>query len=633
MRILTAYLNRRFLRLLPIVLIITLILSVIGPNSASADPGWYNLSWQHRKKITIHAANVSATQSNFPLLINLASDTELAADAQDDGDDILFTASDEVTQLSHEIEYFNGTTGQLVAWVKIPSLSSVTDTEIYMYYGNAGAANQEDVTNVWDINYKMVQHLEETSGGVGAITDSTVNNNDGSDQNSPALGASGKIDGATGFTGSSNHYINCGNAGSLNITGDITVEAWIYVSSSQTNRGIVAKAQTGNMQYWLYMDGGGNITFSVHDGFLGPYNAVGGTPTLNAWNHIVGVYDGANVKVYVNNTQTIGAAFNGAILSTPSNVTIANFGGLGSSTAFTGTIDEVRISSYARTPDWITTSFRNQVNPGSFYTLGPEQNPTVLPTVTTSNATAVQETIATLNGHLDNDGGEACQYAFEWGTNPGVYTNNISWTGSVVSGQDFSTNLIGLIKGQPYYYRAMVKNSAGVAYGGEKHFLTKPDGPTLLTATANSSSRIDLTWTKGTGAQRTIIVRKTGTYPTSYTDGMQVYFNTGTSFSDTTLTANTTFYYRAWSEVTGSQQFSNTFASANAKTFAAPPVSASTIGGKVYSVNKAAILLPWIIGGLVSLIILVNVLLYIRKKRKSRPPPDSTASLKPKPPA
>ncbi|MBN1161014.1 MAG: DUF2341 domain-containing protein, partial [Dehalococcoidales bacterium] len=190
---------------MPAALVIILILSITGPNSASANPGWYNTDWQHRKKITIHAANVSATLANFPVLISLASDADLAADAQDDGDDILFTASNEVTKLSHEIESFNGTTGQLIAWVKIPSLSSVTDTDIYMYYGNAGVGNQENVNDVWDSNYKMVQHLEETSG---SHNDSTQYNNDGTPNISPpgTQDVTGKIDGADDLDG--NDYIS-----------------------------------------------------------------------------------------------------------------------------------------------------------------------------------------------------------------------------------------------------------------------------------------------------------------------------------------------------------------------------------------------------------------------------------------
>jgi len=39
-----------------------------------------------------------------------------------DGTDILFAASDGVTKLNHQIELYNGATGQLIAWVNLPAL-------------------------------------------------------------------------------------------------------------------------------------------------------------------------------------------------------------------------------------------------------------------------------------------------------------------------------------------------------------------------------------------------------------------------------------------------------------------------------------------------------------------------------
>jgi hypothetical protein len=634
MRILTAHLNRRFLKLLPAALVIVLILSIIGPNTASANPGWYNTNWQQRKKITIHAAGVSADLTDFPLLIYLGSDGDLAADAQDDGDDIIFTASDEVTRLSHEIEYFDGATGNLTAWVKIPSLSSTTDTEIYMYYSNAGAANSENVTDVWDVNYKMVQHLEETSG---THNDSTQYNNDGTAMITPpgTQNAMGKIDGATELDG--NDYISLTASNSIlpsNV--NFTVSAWAKLDTVRAgtyapNRIFTILENATNSNFALGVSSDSKIAgFTRNGGTAVEFK--GDTINTGQWYYFTLVKQGTTHQLYLN-ASTSG----GAVNYTPTNQPSSDNAAIGQDTFsgsrfWDGIIDEVQVSDIARTPDWITTSYNNQVNPAGFYTLGPEENATVLPTVTTNDATVVQETTATLNGHLDNDGGAACQYAFEWGTASGVYTANISWTGSINTGADFSTNLIGLTKGQPYYYRAMVKNASGVAYGGEIHFLTKPDGPVVLTATANSSSRIDLTWTKGTGAQRTMIRRSAGTYPASYTDGDEVYFDTGTNFSDTGLTDNMTFYYRAWSEVTGSQQFSNAFASASAKTFAAPFVSPSTVGGKVYSVNKAAVLLPWILGSLASAFILVQIFFYVRKKIKSRQNSGKIAPYKSKPP-
>ena len=64
-----------------------------------------------RKQITIDFNQVDANLSNFPVLINLATDAELAANAQADGDDILFTLFDETTKISHEIEFFDAGNG------------------------------------------------------------------------------------------------------------------------------------------------------------------------------------------------------------------------------------------------------------------------------------------------------------------------------------------------------------------------------------------------------------------------------------------------------------------------------------------------------------------------------------------
>ena len=95
------------------------------------------------------------------------------------------------SKLDHEIENFNSDTGALTAWVRIPSLSGSTNTEIYIYYGNGSCPSQENANGVWDANYQMVQHLEETSG---THQDSTSNNNDGTGVGSLDQNGNGKIE-------------------------------------------------------------------------------------------------------------------------------------------------------------------------------------------------------------------------------------------------------------------------------------------------------------------------------------------------------------------------------------------------------------------------------------------------------
>lgn len=135
-----------------------------GKAELKAPSDWYSDEWAYRKKLTVDNTKVSSDLTNFPLLVNFTSDSDLATSAQDDGDDIVFTSSNGTTQLSHEIEEFSGDTGSLVSWVNMPNIADSTDTDLYMYFGNSGASNQESGTDVWDSNFKSVMHMsEETS--------------------------------------------------------------------------------------------------------------------------------------------------------------------------------------------------------------------------------------------------------------------------------------------------------------------------------------------------------------------------------------------------------------------------------------------------------------------------------------
>ena len=97
--------------------------------AAHAQTSWYNSSWSYRKTITINYTNVSANLTNFPVLIS-RTDSDLQARAQTNGYDLLFTSSDGTNKLAHEIETYTSSNGTLVAWVKVPILSSTTNTTL-----------------------------------------------------------------------------------------------------------------------------------------------------------------------------------------------------------------------------------------------------------------------------------------------------------------------------------------------------------------------------------------------------------------------------------------------------------------------------------------------------------------------
>ncbi|MBA7615185.1 hypothetical protein ES703_22463 [subsurface metagenome] len=100
-----------------------------------------------------------------------------------------------------------------------------------------------------------------------------------------------------------------------------------------------------------------------------------------------------------------------------------------------------------------------------------EYSPAVIaPAVTTEPATSVEEYAATLNGTLDDDGGEACDCGFEWGETD-AYGNDTP-TQSRTTGQTFAQTISGLDPNQTYHFRSVATNGAGTTYGADRSFTT-----------------------------------------------------------------------------------------------------------------------------------------------------------------
>ena len=160
----------------------------------------------------------------FPVIIYNSSDTDLRDNAQSDGGDIVFVDSANLTQYDHEIEKFDSSTGELIVWVEITNIFSNQDTILYMYYGNPSCANQWDIAGTWNSNYKMVHHLNETSG---VHFDSTSNYNNGTVSGTITQGATGQnqMDGSDYFSDGTG-IINFDNDSSLTPQ-TLTLEAWV----------------------------------------------------------------------------------------------------------------------------------------------------------------------------------------------------------------------------------------------------------------------------------------------------------------------------------------------------------------------------------------------------------------------
>jgi hypothetical protein len=357
------------------------------PNNYSILSGnWYDPGWGYRKRIMVNHAQVQANLAAFPVLINLTSDSDLASHAQSNGNDILFTSSNGASKLSHEIEKYMSFSGALVAWIKVPSLSSSADTDLYMYYGNPTCGSQQNASNVWDNNFKGIWHLkEDPSGAPPQMKDSTSNGNNGTSAGSmmTADQVAGKIDGSLDFDGS-NDEIQCGNAASLQITTELTIEAWTSTSSTGVSRSIVGKhngdSPYNGYQLRKYSD---NYYRFMTDG-TGQYITSNSAYTDSGWHYIVGVRRNGTNYLYIDGAQQT-ATSTYTITESGVNFVIgrgyANYNGFW----WSGIIDEIRVSNTGRNASWIMTCYNNQNNPSIFYTVSAqEQNPKVSGTVPTS---------------------------------------------------------------------------------------------------------------------------------------------------------------------------------------------------------------------------------------------------------
>ncbi|MBN1671744.1 MAG: DUF2341 domain-containing protein, partial [Kiritimatiellae bacterium] len=357
------------------------------------DDGAWAAGYAHRKRIVVPAASVSGGQNltDFPLLVSFAEPGLRATIhgghvAHTNGYDIVFTAADGTTPLDHENERYrtdpsdpsDPTDPGYVAWVRIPALSASQDTVLYMYYGNPSiSASQENATGVWDANYKIVHHLEETAGT--NYTDSTANQVDAAATNAPAP-ASGKIGGAQDFDGTDDWLDLGADRDILNQVTACTIETWIrpdivttseVVSIGINNGGTPTASSRANLQVRaLELLGGARSTDGEsQQSVITTTSAV----ESGAWHHLVVVveYPTDTIACYVDG-QAQAATGTPSFSATNTPNTVSTSSGLGSeddgSSAFVdGLLDEIRVSDVARSAGWLATCYANQSDPARFY--------------------------------------------------------------------------------------------------------------------------------------------------------------------------------------------------------------------------------------------------------------------------
>jgi hypothetical protein len=87
--------------------------------------------------------------------------------------------------------------------------------------------------------------------------------------------------------------------------------------------------------------------------------------------HLSGVYDGERATLFIDGTPVASTEASGPIRSSQTPIEIGHLAGGGA--PFQGEIEEVRISSTARSDQWIDVTYQNLANPTEFVRMGPEE--------------------------------------------------------------------------------------------------------------------------------------------------------------------------------------------------------------------------------------------------------------------
>src|SRR5205814_3084944 len=253
--------------------------------------------------------------------------------------------------------------------------------------------SQENKTGVWRNGYAGVWHLS-SNGAISAADSAGAN----SGTISSVTAATGKIGGAGSFSGSGSSYIRIPSSNSFKPSGAITLEAWVNPAS------VVAYGKFICLDYRA--DGTWNSPWAsyalnwnastqglsmgvVNGGSLTGVNSAG-TISLNAWSHIAGTFDSSShvEAIYLNGSRDSTVTNNGTAIdySTSQDLALGQRSPYSPGEGWNGLVDELRISSVARSADWISAEYNNQNSPATFDTFGTESTPPALSSIAVTPA-------------------------------------------------------------------------------------------------------------------------------------------------------------------------------------------------------------------------------------------------------
>ena len=416
--------------------------------------------------------------------------------------DAAFTSPTTIALAANQQSYSDTTlTAGTAYWYRVKAVNGATSSaysNVAQVTTPAPASYAANVIADRPVSYWRLGERSGTNAG-----DITVAN-PGTYNGPPTLGAASLVgtdqsDSAVGFDGSGDD-VRVGQSGSLDITGPVTVEAFIKPTSlpaAGSFRSIVAK--TGS--YALELNGP-TVEFTLLQlGVNRRLQAPAGTIAAGGTYHVVGTYDGTTQRLYVNGRQVASTALSGATDVTINGVRIASWDG--AQQFFVGTVDEAAIYNKALSAAQVAAHFASSQ----------------LPLGAPSGLAATPVSASQINlAWTDNAGAETAQVLQRSTDALFSAPTSISLGANVQSYSDTS----GLAAGTAYWYRVRaVDASNGSAWSPVASATTQAAPPPASYASVVSGDTPVAWWrlgeTSGTAAANQVAGGSAGTYAGGFT--------------------------------------------------------------------------------------------------------------------
>jgi biopolymer transport protein ExbB len=345
--------------------IVLAILCCMPVTSMAAS--WWNGSWQYRKEIDLDlsstGAGIASSLQHVPVLVRLSlANFAYFSDAKPDGADFRVVAGDDHTPLKFHFERYDSQDQMAFLWIDMPALTGGAKSDkVYVYYGNSSATAASDVPGTFDAQQALVLEF----GQPGAMpVDATAYKNNPTASTAESDAAS-LIAGGVKFNG--NQSISIPSSPSLRLQPDHgwTASAWVNIDSAQRQADAISLSE-GAHEITLGIDGTRAFARYRGDGAPVTVAQTGADLGSGQWHHLAMSAGDGQMTLYVDGVAVGHAAVSLRAIGGTLTVGAAGAGG----GFLTGSVDEVAVSTAARSADWIKAAARSQGQTASLVVLG-----------------------------------------------------------------------------------------------------------------------------------------------------------------------------------------------------------------------------------------------------------------------